>query len=379
MLEMTGPRPNPRPLPTGALFRLLVEGVREYAIFMLDPDGYVVSWNSGAERIKGYRADEIVGRHFSIFYPEPDQRGGKPMRVLNTARSAGSVEDEGWRVRKDGTLFWANVVLTALHDDGGRLVGFAKITRDLTEQRRAADTRRQLEVAREAVRSRDDFLTLASHELRTPLAGLQLVVDSLLRGLHPGDTLTDRHVERLGRLRRHVRRLAQLVDAILDVSSMATQTLALEREELELSELVQALVESRRKQGQGAIPPIELRLEGPLVGSWDRRRLSAAISGILENAIKFGADAPIVVAVRRDGGEALVEITDRGPGIAPEDHKRVFERFERAVSTNHFGGFGIGLWAARQIVAAHDGTIALRSALGEGATFTVHLPLPAGA
>ncbi|MGW6446595.1 PAS domain-containing sensor histidine kinase [Lentzea sp. NPDC055074] len=119
------------------LFPLFVQGVRDYAIFMLDPGGHIVSWNPGAERIKGYAAEEIIGRHFSTFYPQEDVRSGKPERELRVARADGTIEDEGWRVRKDGTRFWANVIITALHDDTGELRGFGKVTRDMTERRRA--------------------------------------------------------------------------------------------------------------------------------------------------------------------------------------------------------------------------------------------------
>ncbi|GAA3636277.1 PAS domain S-box-containing protein [Lentzea atacamensis] len=119
------------------LFRLLVLGVRDYGIFMLDPGGHIVSWNQGAERIKGYTAEEIIGRHFSTFYPQEDVRAGKPAWELRVAKAEGALEDEGWRVRKDGTRFWANVIITALYDDTGELRGFGKVTRDMTERRRA--------------------------------------------------------------------------------------------------------------------------------------------------------------------------------------------------------------------------------------------------
>ncbi|MGH3880033.1 MAG: PAS domain-containing sensor histidine kinase [Actinophytocola sp.] len=128
--------PDPTPS-TDADFRLFVQGVSDYAIFMLDPSGHITSWNTGAERIKGYRPDEIIGQHFSVFYPDEDKTDGKPARELRTAVAEGRVEDEGWRVRKDGTRFWANVVITALYGDGGELRGFGKVTRDLTERRTA--------------------------------------------------------------------------------------------------------------------------------------------------------------------------------------------------------------------------------------------------
>jgi PAS domain S-box-containing protein len=212
-------------------FRLLVESVRDYAIFMLDPEGRIVSWNLGAERIKGYRADEIVGEHFSRFYPPEDVAAGKPARGLEVAEREGRVEDEGWRVRKDGSRFWANVVITALRDAGGRLVGFAKVTRDLTERKRAEEDR--LRLAREqaaraeaeaAVRARDEFLSIAAHELKTPLTPLQLQVQLLVHSLRKGE-LTTLPPERLGAMlesaERQSKRFASLIEKLLDLSRIA--------------------------------------------------------------------------------------------------------------------------------------------------------------
>src|SRR5262249_25010883 len=152
-----------------------------YAIFMLDPSGRVASWNTGAERIKQYTANEIIGRHFSLFYPEEDVRAVKPKRLLEIASREGRYEEEGWRLRKDGTRFWASVILTATRDHSGRLRGFAKVTRDLTERKRADDERARLIRTEEAVRLRDEFLSIASHELRTPLTALKLHLQSAAR------------------------------------------------------------------------------------------------------------------------------------------------------------------------------------------------------
>src|SRR5690348_14021085 len=148
-------------------FRLIVQTVRDYAIFMLDPTGRIATWNAGAERIKGYQASEIVGRHFSVFYPRVKIAEGFPWYELDVAAREGRFEDEGWRVRKDGSQFWANVVLTALRTENGELVGYAKVTRDLTERRRLEEERLSLARAEEAIRLRDEFLSLAAHELKT--------------------------------------------------------------------------------------------------------------------------------------------------------------------------------------------------------------------
>ena len=189
-------------------FRLMVENVKDYAIFMLDPDGRVASWNAGAERIKGYKAEEIIGQHFSRFYSSEDIERGKPQRELEIAIAEGRVEDEGWRVRKDRSLFWANVVITAIYNEQNRLVGFAKVTRDLTEQRK-------VQALQVADKQKNEFLAMLAHELRNPLApvsnGLQLLK---MPGLD--DSTIQQTTEMMERQLVH---LVRLVDDLLDVSA----------------------------------------------------------------------------------------------------------------------------------------------------------------
>ncbi len=190
-------------------FRLLVDAVVDYAIFLLGPDGTVLTWNLGAQRIKGYAADEIIGSHFSRFYTPEDRAGGRPQMLLEKATRTGRFEDEGWRMRKDGSRFWADVVITALQDAPGMPPhAFVKITRDLTERRAAEDQRRTLEAeqraraaAEEALAVRDRFLSIASHELKTPVASLQISADALLRA-RDQDELDE------ARLDRGLRRIA---------------------------------------------------------------------------------------------------------------------------------------------------------------------------
>ncbi len=671
--------------------RLLIDGVKEYAIFMLDPEGRIASWNPGAARIKGYRAEEIIGRHFSVFYP-PEDAQVKPPRELEEAARLGKVEDEGWRVRKDGSRFWASVVITALRDEQGRLRGFAKVTRDLSE-RRAADLRvrdldreqagraaaesgeRRLEAvlegvadgitmqdpsgrvlfanlpaaracgfatveeliaapleeiarrfavedaegwpvppdrfpgriavvtgqpasqlmhvldrrsgrrwwsfvqarpvlgpdgkpeaavnvwhditaerrreerqrfladagallassldyqatleqvarlavprladwcavdvvedaglrsvavthvdpakvelarqararfpedpsspggmhevlrtgrarlypeipealieqaarseehralirslqlksvmlvpmsargrtlgvitfvgaesgrrydeedlalaeelgrraaiavenarlyreARDAVRVRDDFLSIAGHELKTPLAAIQLHLQGLLRlaargALPDGKRLTDR----LEKAVSQGDRLEQLVGELLDVSRITAGRLKLDRERCDLGAVAREVVERFADELALAGCALALSCDGEVVGCWDRLRLDQVVTNLLSNAIKYGRGKPIDLEVARDGERARLTVRDRGIGIDPGHHARIFGRFERAVSERHYGGFGLGLWIVRQIVENHGGSIALESAPGQGARFTVELPL----
>lgn len=367
------PAPPP-PVADGDLLRLLVDSVEEYAIFMLDPAGLVVSWNRGAERIKGYATSEILGRHFSVFYPPEDVAAGKPARELEVALAAGSFQEEAWRVRKDGSRFLASMVVTAVRGRDGRLVGFAKVTRDMTERRRAEEARRSLQLAREALRTRDAFLAVASHELRTPLTSLQLVVQALGRQAEPGVVVTPQMAERIAHADRLVARLSGLVAGMLDVAAVASGDLTLTRTTFDLAglaaEVIGAFDPEARRRGGG----ITLAAPAPVPGTWDRGRLAQAVAAVVGNAVKYAGTAPIAVSVAAIGGRAEVAVEDHGPGISDDDQARVFERFEKAVPVQNYGGFGVGLWMARQIVAAHGGEIAVRSAPGRGARFVLLLP-----
>jgi PAS domain S-box-containing protein len=366
------------------LFGLLVSSVLDYAIFVLDPAGRIATWNSGARRIKGYEAGDIIGEHFSRFYPLEDIEAGKPAMELREATALGRFEDEGWRVRKDGSRFWANVVITALRDEGGHLVGFAKVTRDLTERKRAEEHRVQLALERAAraeaeaaVRLRDEFLSVASHELKTPLTPLQLQVQLLLRSLANGGVASlppDRLRAMLESIEHQSKRFASLVEGLLDISRVAAGRLELEPEEVELAELARGVAARFEAELARAGSRLTLALEGPVVGRWDRLRLEQVFTNLLSNAAKYGAGRPVEVRVEGDGAVARLAVRDHGIGIAPEDQGRIFGRFERAAPARHYPGLGMGLYITRQIVEAHGGSVRVASAPGAGSTFTVELP-----
>jgi PAS domain S-box-containing protein len=691
--------------------RLLVASVEDHAIFMLDAEGRVASWNAGAERIKGYRAAEILGRHLSTFYTPEDVADGRPARLLAAATAQGHVEDEGWRVRKDGSRFWANAVITAIRaDDGagdgdGSLLGFAKVTRDFTARRKAEDDARHLQAeiaarraaeegerqlrlseeryrqqseqlgiilagvadgvtaqdasgallyandaaartcgyataaallaappgalatrfevfdeagqpfpwdrlpgrralageddptaelqireradgrrwwtqirarpvrdaagvprlavniwrdvteerrrasealfladatallssgldhretlnrlarlavprladwcavdlledgelrsmavahvdpaklelarelqrrtrpdpqaahgaawvvrtgrsellpdipddvleagvsdrealvlvrqlglrsavvvpltaggrtfgaltlvsaesgrrfderdlalaedvsrraalavdnallyqqARRAVRIRDEFLSIAGHELKTPLTALLLRLEGLRRLLQgEGEMDRSRWLERMMKATDHGTRLARLVDELLDVSRISLGKLMLERAPLDLGEVVAEVTDRLHEEATRAGSPIQVRLVSPVRGNWDRMRIEQALHNLLANALKYGRGRPIEVTVLARDGRTVVTVRDQGIGIDPDHHQRIFDRFERAVSDREYGGFGVGLWVAKEIVVAHGGSISVQSAPGQGATFTMELP-----
>lgn len=368
-------------------YRLIVENVRDYAIFMLDPEGYIVTWNPGAERIKGYKADEVIGKHFAIFYPEEEASKGKPELELQTARRDGRFEEEGWRVRKDGTRFWAYVILTALYDRQGRLRGFGKITRDLTERRRADEQARQLDREQAAraqaeadARRKDEFLAMLAHELRNPLAPL-LTGLALLRRSGDDAALRGRMIEMMDRQLHHMKRL---VEGLLDMARIARDKIELQRTRLDLARVARQVVEDRRP----ALEQLGLRLEvstseTPLWVWGDDTRLVQVLSNLLENAAKFSAAGDsIEVRVEADPErqQAVLSVRDHGVGIAPALLPQLFEAF---IQANHTldrtqGGLGLGLAVARGLVHLHGGQIeAFSAGEGQGAEFRVRLPLDA--
>ncbi|OJT25105.1 hypothetical protein BO221_12055 [Archangium sp. Cb G35] len=353
-------------------FRALVTSVKDYAIFMVGPDGRVESWNLGAQRIKGYEAKEIIGQPITRFYPEEAVAQGRPWALLNEAAMVGRVEDEGWRVRKDGTLFWADVVITAVRDESGQLRGFAKVTRDLTERKRSEEERLRLAQAQAAIRLRDEFLAIASHELKTPLTALQLQLHSL-RG--KGGSLEPGVSSKLDRAVRSTDRLAGLIETLLDVSRLSTGQLTLKPERMELLATVHDVTERLSEAAAQAECPLRVREGPPVEGTWDRLRIEQVISNLLSNAFKYAAGSPVELSVSREGAEAVLEVQDRGPGIPEKDMERLFNRFERAAPMKHYGGLGLGLYVAREIVHAHGGRISVENPPEGGARFTVRLPV----
>jgi PAS domain S-box-containing protein len=353
-------------------FRILIDAVEDYAIFMLDPSGHVATWNSGAQRLIGYSATEIIGQHFSRLRIDEDVRAGKCESELETTLRLGRLEEESWRVRKDGLRFWANVVLTPIRNIAGDLLGFAKVTRDLTERRRLDEERAARAGAEEAMRLKDEFLSIASHELRTPLTALQIDLQSLQQ-VSGGES--ERIVRKLGRAARHGDRLAALVESLLDVTRIATGRVTLTYEALDLSEVISELVEGMRATAEKARCDLTFVTSGRIEGWWDRLRVEQIVTNLLANAFKYGAGNPVKVSIRRDDSDAVLEVADQGPGIPEADMPRIFNRFERAAALHHYGGLGLGLYVARQFVTAHAGTISVRNLPGAGACFTIRLPL----
>jgi len=367
------------------LFRLMVESVRDYAIFLLDPSGHVASWNTGAQRLEQYTSDEIIGRHFSRFYLEEDALAGKCQRELEVAARDGRFEDEGWRVRKDGTRFWANVILSAVRDAEGTLLGFSKVIRDLTERKlaeeeRAAERQRVMveqaarEVAERASRAKDEFLAMLGHELRNPMAPILTALQLMkLRG----DVRSSREQEVI---ERQVNHMVRLVDDLLDVSRITSGKVELQKRRAEARELVAKAVElaapileQRRHHFDVHVPELVSALDV------DGARIVQVLTNVLNNAAKYTEPGGHVsLTVREADGWVYFEVRDDGIGIEPALLPQVFDLFiqghqgtERAS-----GGLGLGLALVRSLVALHGGTVEAHSpGRGKGSAFVVALPI----
>jgi PAS domain S-box-containing protein len=362
-------------------FRLLVEGVQDCAIFLLNPDGLVASWNRGAERIKGYTAEEIVGKHFSVFYSPEDVAAGKPQRELDAALAEGNYEEEGWRIRRDGSRFWATVIITILRDEAGALRGFVKVTRDVTERKRLEqELRRRLDELAEADRQKNEFLAMLAHELRNPLAPMRNALHLMKM---PGTEATMVNQAR-GMMERQMHQMVRLVDDLLDISRIIRGKIELRKEPVDLAvavcralETAQPVVESQGHELTVSLPKQAVWVEGDLI------RLSQVIANLLTNAAKYTDKAGrISVSLEKEDREAVVRVRDTGVGIPLDLQPRIFELFvqgDRSLARSQ-GGLGIGLTLVKRLVEMHGGSVAVASAgAGQGSEFTVRLPaLPEG-
>jgi len=356
------------------LFRRLVESVQDYAIFMLSPSGHVATWNPGAQRIKGYDANEIIGQHFSRFYSEDEVLAGKCEIELRVAARQGRFEDEGWRVRKDGTLFWANVVISAVRDNDGNLLGFTKVTRDLTERKKAEEERAARIAAEEANRAKDAFLAMLGHELRNPLApiftALQLIK---LRG-GGGEDPAFQVIE------RQSKHMARLVDDLLDVSRINRGKIELSRAPIDLRKAIEEAIEvagdAFKRRGHEftvGLPAEAISVFG------DETRLTQVFTNLLTNAAKYTRPhGRVTLTAKASDREVVVEVADTGIGIEAGLLPNVFDLFVqgRQGLDRADGGLGLGLTLVKALVVLHGGTVSAQSpGPGLGSTFTVRLPI----
>jgi PAS domain S-box-containing protein len=384
---VTKPQPAPppeRPPSAGPvaeeLYRILVESVRDYAIFALDPAGCIVTWNLGAQRINGYSADEVIGRHFSIFYTDEDLTDGKPARELEIATATGKYEEEGWRLRNDGARFWASVLITALFDDSGKLIGFAKVTRDLTERRiaeqRALEDARRVAEMEAANRTKTEFLATVSHELRTPLNAIAGYVDLLTMGVR--GPVNEQQREDLERIRRSQQHLLSIINDLLNFSRVEAGRISYQIESVNVGDAVDTV--AAMIEPQALAKGLALSVTGcasPPSVLADAQKLQQVLLNLLTNAVKFTpTGGSVAIGCARQGQMVRISVKDTGPGIPRHMHEMVFEPFVqlgRSLSSSHEGA-GLGLAISRDLARAMGGDLTLESEEGEGATFSVSLP-----
>jgi PAS domain S-box-containing protein len=363
------------------LVNLLIDSVENYAIFVLDPDGVVRTWNAGAERLKGYERDEIVGQHFSVFYTPDDREAGLPQEMLRLAEAEGRVERRGWRVRADGSLFWGDITLTVLRDDDDQLVGFAKVTRDLTQEHetqvaRAEALERERQAAKELAEldeMRSRVLAGVSHDLTTPIAAIRGVVELLIDAT---DVDEEERQEMLALIARNSEQLNNLTEQLGELSRLQRGRLELHPRPLDLRETAESCVKDLGPLLDGLT--VDVASEDTVEA--DPLALRRVLTNLLTNAARHSPDGGRirVVSERRDGRIA-VGVTDDGPGIVQDDQHRIFDEFDRGSSPAGSGkalgmGLGLGLSIVRLYVEQHGGSVWVDSAEGSGATFWFTLP-----
>ena len=352
-------------------FRLLVDAVRDHAIFALDGTGVVQSWNKAAEVIHGYTTAEIIGSNFEKFFTTAGREAGRPRALLDGARMHGRVEEEDWRLRQDGTRFWAKVVITAVYGRGGEPLGFALVTQDLSQQQR-------LEDLEQSTRRLNEFIALLAHELRNPLAPIRNAVTLMqLDKTLPAPIVRVRDI-----IDRQTAQLTRLVDDLLDVSRLTSGKITLRSERVAIDEVVRRSVETARPliDARRHTLSIDAVPDGELVVNGDPLRLAQVLQNLLVNAAKYTPEGGhIWLATRRAGTTAEVTVRDDGRGIEPKDLDRIFDLFtqgEAEPGTLPDSGLGVGLALARSLVGMHGGRMTARSdGPGRGAEFTFRIPL----
>jgi PAS domain S-box-containing protein len=367
-------------------FRLLLENVKDYAIFFLDPEARIVGWGAGAEEILGYQEAEILGKSGSIIFTPEDRERGDDHKELTKAVTEGRAENERWHVRKDGSRFWGSGIVTALRDESGQLQGLTKIMRDLTSRKLAEDERSQLLAseqearaqAESANRMKDEFLATLSHELRSPLNAM-LGWTSLLRTRKFDAATTARAIETI---ERNARAQAQLIEDLLDVSRIIRGQLRLKVRSTELVPVIESAIDTIRPAADAKSIQLQSLID-PTAGSvlGDPDRLQQVVWNLLTNAIKFTPKGGSVqVCLQHNNSQVEIIVSDTGQGIKADFLPYVFDRFRQADNSvsRSYSGLGLGLAIVRHLVELHGGNVRVESpGEAQGSTFIVSLPLMA--
>ncbi|MDC0749263.1 sensor histidine kinase [Polyangium mundeleinium] len=371
-----------------ARMRAIVANTPNIAIEGYDLQGRVLYWNRAAERLFGWSEDEVVGKTLDGMMLDTPSTAKFVETLEEIARTGMPNGPNEWSCyRKDGSQVWVYSTIFSIPTITGASE-FVCMDVDVTPlkhaenrireqaqrmEAQATDNANLFHEALEAISARDDFLAVASHELRTPLTPLKLQLERLVRDARAGAN-QERLAPALEVAYRQVGRLAALIDRLLDVSRITAGKLDLCLDEVDLCALVHDVVTRFGREVEDAGCQLSFHHDKPILGAWDRLRIEQVVTNLLGNALKYGRGKPIEIGLEADEGTARLTVRDHGVGIAPEDQGKIFERFERAVTNQSFGGLGLGLWIVRQIVETHGGTVRVESAPGKGSTFRVELP-----
>ncbi len=343
-------------------YKLLVENATDYAIFMIDVKGRIISWNSGAQKLLGYKKDEIIGKHFSILYSSEDRKRNRAKKELQEALQKGKASDDNWVVTKTQHQFWASGMTMPVRNGRKTVIGYEKIIRDATE-------------AKQVQERRDDFISIATHEIRTPVTTMNAYFGVLEKRLHANKNFKELFL--FEKVNEQLKKLTVLIKDLLDVSRVQNQQLPINKELLHIDEVLHETVSDIQQASKEH--KIVLHDSPNAFVYADKSRISQVISNLLSNAIKYSPqEKNVIVSAEKESKNIKIAVTDFGSGLTKENQEKVFDRFYRATSHQNGsvgGGLGLGLFIAREIVHQHHGTIGVTSEIGKGSTFFFTLPL----
>lgn len=373
-------------------YQRMIAEIEDYAILMMDTNGKILNWNRGAEKIKGYSAEEIIGKNFRVFYGEKDRKDLLPDRLIEEAAKNNRAQHEGWRVRKDGSKFWGSVVITALHDDDGNVIGFSKVTRDLTERKRAEEAvlrnAQALEIKNRELAAMNQelasFAYVSSHDLQEPLRKIQTFATRIAETEEK--TLSDKAKDYFSRMQSAASRMQKLIEDLLAYSR--TNTTEKKFEPTNLNEVINEVKIDLKETIDSKKAKIVIPEPLPTVNAI-RFQITQLFTNIFSNALKFSkpdVSPEITITTELVEGHTFgqvakadkifhkISVSDNGIGFEPEHKYKIFEVFQRLHGRSEYSGTGIGLAICKKIVDNHEGAISAESELDKGATFNIYLP-----